>query len=88
METVNKSEVINVQNEFNFETFLDAYRGELDEYLSSSIVDVYATQRHKEVMEELDNLYKQYPQVTDVVDMGNPHALSVEECTALIRVYD
>ncbi len=77
-----------MQDKFNFETFLDAYRGEFDEYLSSSIVAIYATPQHKEIMEELDNLYKQYPRVADVVDMGKSHDLSVEECTALIRAYD
>ena len=73
--------------ELRFETFLDAYRGEFDEYLSSSIVDVYATGQHQEVMEELDKLYKKYPKVKDVVDMDKPQELSEEECVALIRVY-
>lgn len=43
-----------MQGKLNLETFLDAYRGEFDEYLSSSLVDVYATKRHKEIMDEQD----------------------------------
>lgn len=77
-----------MQGKLNFETFLDAYRGEFDEYLSSSVVDVYATKRHKEIMDEQDMLYKKYPKVRDVIDMGKPHELSEEECTALIKVYN
>lgn len=76
-----------MQDKFNFETFLDVYRGEFDEYLSSSIVDVYATQRHKEIINEQDMLYKKYPKVKNVIDMEKPNELSKEECTALIRVY-
>ncbi|MDD3222697.1 MAG: hypothetical protein PHG07_10005 [Lachnospiraceae bacterium] len=77
-----------MQGKLKFETFLDAYRGEFDEYLSSSVVDVYATKRHKEIMDEQDILYKKYPKVRDVIDMGKTHELSEEECTALIKVYN
>ena len=76
------------QGKLNLETFLDAYRGEFDEYLSSSLVDVYATKRHKEIMDEQDKLYQKYPKVKDVIDMGKTHELAEEECTALIRVYN
>lgn len=76
-----------MQGKLNFETFLDAYRGEFDEYLSSSVVNVYSTQRHKEIMDEQDMLYQKYPKVKDVIDLEKTHALSEEECTALIRVY-
>jgi len=75
-----------VQGELKFETFMDAYRGEFDEYLSSSIVDIYATQQHKEIMDEQDMLYKRYPKVKDVIDMDKPYELSEEECAALVRV--
>ena len=77
-----------MQGKLNLETFLDAYRGEFDEYLSSSLVDVYATKRHKEIMDEQDKLYQKYPKVKDVIDMGKSHELAEEECTALIRVYN
>ena len=75
-----------MQDKLDFETFMDAYRDEFNEYLSSSIVGVYATKRHKEIMDEQDTLYKKYPKVKDVMDMEKSHELSEEECTALIRV--
>ena len=75
-----------MQGKFSFETFLDAYGSEFNEYLSSVGVVAYSESQNKKIIEELDTLYKKCPKVKDIIDMDKSHELSVEECSALVRV--
>lgn len=72
---------------FNFKTFADVYHGEFDEYLSS----VAATLRksdseYRAIEEQIDGLYKQYPNVLAVLDVEKPSELTEKECKALINI--
>lgn len=72
-----------------FETFLDAYSTEFQEYVSS-IVAALSTKdpEYRTISDEIAELHDQYPKVFGVFDSEAAAALTEQECAALIKVLE
>lgn len=74
---------------FRFETFVDVHSNIFSEYLSSVIAKLRKENKeYREVLKEIDGIYREYPKVMAVFDTDKPSDLSEQECTALIEVLE
>ena len=84
-----KSEVNDVLDNFNFETFVDMHSNIFEEYLSSVIAKLREINpEYRSIEEKIDSLYRQYPKVMAVFDAEKASDLSEQECTALIEILE
>lgn len=74
---------------FRFETFVDVHSNIFTEYLSSIIEKLSKENpEYRSIEERIEELYKEYPKVMEVLDMEKPRDLSEQECKALIEVLE
>lgn len=72
--------------ELDFSTFLDEYDADFFDYLSKTSVASHSEKRYKELMEKIETLYEQYPNVRTVLDVDRPRELSAKDCAVLVEV--
>ncbi len=77
-----------MKNKLNFETFMDQYQAEFMDYLSSNSVPDHEEEEIKKMQDEIEDIYKRYPNVMHVLDLEMACSLTEEECAALIRVVE
>ena len=75
-----------MKNKLNFETFMDQYQSEFMDYLSRSSVPDHEEEEIRKLRNEIADIYKRYPNVMHVLDLGMAHSLTEEESEALIQV--
>lgn len=76
-----------MQDMLKFETFVDAYEGIFEEYLSSVIAKLPGeNEEYRAVQNELGSLYENYPKIMEIFDSEKLAALSETECAALVKV--
>ena len=72
---------------FRFETFVDVHSNIFAEYLSSVIAKLpKENPEYRSTEERIEELYKEYPKVMEVLDTEKPSGLSEQECKVLIEV--
>lgn len=72
--------------ELNFDTFLDTYDGIFSEYLGKISYPTKEEKRYADLKQRILDIYNRYPSIADIVDMGIPRSLTLEESKALIEL--
>lgn len=74
---------------FRFETFVDVHSNIFEEYLSSLIGKLREENpKYREAEKKIMDIYKEYPNILDVLDLDKARDLSKQECKALIKVLE
>ena len=71
--------------DLNFETFLDAYHMEFTEYLSRSAAAIHSDEDYQKLAAQIQELFRQYPRMAEVMDNAVPCSLTEKESAALIQ---
>jgi hypothetical protein len=86
---IEKMEVNETPENFNFETFVDVQSGAFEEYISSIIAKLRKSNpEHRAIEDKIDGIYKQYPNVLAALDVEKSNELTEQECKALIEVLE
>lgn len=74
-------------DEFKFETFVETQGTAMQEYLSGVVARLAKTDKaYRAIQDEIESIYRQYPNVMSVFDVERTSALTEDECTAVIKV--
>ncbi len=76
-----------MQDNFRFETFVDAQSTAFQEYLSTVVAKLAKEdEEYRTIRDKIENIYERYPRVMGLFDREDVSALTEQECAAVIEI--